>query len=319
MKGDVLLYRFPNEEKKQVFGEFQKVKNISLNSGFIIADFNLDEKYIFLQKNREASYTFFNCEVKCSSKEEYFTIAAQFLADLKKDNLSKAIFSRVKKVEKPISPQFLFDALCEVYPDAFVYLASSTKFGTWIGASPETLLSAVDGRAKTVALAGTLSVYSSENWSSKEKEEQQIVADFIEKKLKNLNIQHLTIAQREELVAGPVKHLATNFSFDLTYDELLLAVNALHPTPAVSGLPREASLELIQKYEEHSRKFYAGVVGFLSQQNTQLFVNLRCAEIQENYMYLYLGGGFTKDSSVEKEWVETERKAETLLNVMQKK
>jgi isochorismate synthase len=32
---------------------------------------------------------------------------------------------------------------------------------------------------------------------------------------------------------------------------------------------------------------------------------------------LYVGGGFTKDSNIELEWQETERKSKTLLSVIQ--
>ena len=60
------------------------------------------------------------------------------------------------------------------------------------------------------------------------------------------------------------------------------------------------------------------MIGVVGEQSTQLFVNLRCAEIIQNQAYLYLGGGFTKDSTVESEWSETENKAKTLLNVMKK-
>ena len=51
--------------------------------------------------------------------------------------------------------------------------------------------------------------------------------------------------------------------------------------------------------------------------SSRLFVNLRCAQLFENTAYLYVGGGFTKDSIPDLEWDETENKAQTLLKVMQ--
>ena len=60
------------------------------------------------------------------------------------------------------------------------------------------------------------------------------------------------------------------------------------------------------------------MIGVIDNDSTKLFVNLRCAEIIHNQAYLYLGGGFTKDSNIESEWIETENKAKTLLNVMKK-
>jgi len=48
------------------------------------------------------------------------------------------------------------------------------------------------------------------------------------------------------------------------------------------------------------------------------YVNLRCLQAINDQCFLYLGGGITKDSDLEKEWVETELKGQTLLQVMQK-
>jgi isochorismate synthase len=45
-------------------------------------------------------------------------------------------------------------------------------------------------------------------------------------------------------------------------------------------------------------------------------VNLRCAEITPGNINLYVGGGLTADSNPEKEWEETELKAQTLLAVI---
>ena len=112
--------------------------------------------------------------------------------------------------------------------------------------------------------------------------------------------------------------LKTTFQFDLGSNSAIAIADKLHPTPAVSGYPQKEALDLIHKSEKHQRRIYAGMIGVINEHSTQLFVNLRCAEIIHNQAYLYLGGGFTKDSNVVSEWNETENKAKTLLNVMKK-
>jgi isochorismate synthase len=77
------------------------------------------------------------------------------------------------------------------------------------------------------------------------------------------------------------------------------------------------SIELIKEHEVHQRGLYTGIIGFYAEQNCSLYVNLRCAQIQKENAYLYLGGGFTKDSDIEKEWEETENKSMTLISIMQ--
>ena len=55
---------------------------------------------------------------------------------------------------------------------------------------------------------------------------------------------------------------------------------------------------------------------------TDLYVNLRCMQIEinsessTNLVPLYVGGGITKDSNAEKEWLETVNKAKTIKNIL---
>ena len=92
-------------------------------------------------------------------------------------------------------------------------------------------------------------------------------------------------------------------------------VNQLHPTPAIAGLPIGEALNLISNTEIHSRKMYSGFLGRISEDRTDLYVNLRCCQVISNQAFLYLGGGFTKDSNSNSEWDETENKSKTLLDV----
>ena len=50
----------------------------------------------------------------------------------------------------------------------------------------------------------------------------------------------------------------------------------------------------------------------------QWFVNLRCMQVLKNRFALYVGGGILPDSDPEKEWLETEMKAKTLSDVIEK-
>jgi isochorismate synthase len=74
---------------------------------------------------------------------------------------------------------------------------------------------------------------------------------------------------------------------------------------------------LIQQLEGHERSLYAGVIGLVNEHSSNLFVNLRCAQVFNDAVTLYLGGGHTEDSDANAEWEETENKARTLLNILQ--
>ena len=112
--------------------------------------------------------------------------------------------------------------------------------------------------------------------------------------------------------AGKIEHLKSEISAKLLSNSNWQSiVKSLHPTPAVCGIPTNTSKAFIHKNEKHSRAFYTGFIGVIDE-NVNCFVNLRCMQLQECKAYLYLGGGLLKASTLEKEWEETERKANTL-------
>ena len=283
----------------------------------MVSSFDGKHKYNFERSNSVSEIHFDDQEVHCSTKSEYLDDANTFLNELKSKNLAKAVFSRIKKVDVSVHPIVLFNRLCEVYPEAFVYLISSPLFGTWIGASPEILVEINSDKAKTMALAGTLKSNSEVFWSGKELKEQQYVTDYIETELKELGINEILINEREEFVAGPVKHLRTVFNFSTIGKSALEIANALHPTPAVCGFPRDKAIALIEKTERHERSLYAGFIGVVGEEQSVIYVNLRCAQLLESSVNLYVGGGLTADSDIEMEWEETENKARTMLNVIE--
>jgi isochorismate synthase len=140
--------------------------------------------------------------------------------------------------------------------------------------------------------------------------------------------------------AGNLWHIKTSVSGSMDHTCLKEIVDALHPTPAVCGLPKNAAKEFILKNEGYERQFYTGFLGELNlkedvrrpstrknQENrayrtiknrTSLFVNLRCMQLSGNTVNVYVGGGITNRSVPEKEWQETLDKSSTMLNIVLK-
>jgi isochorismate synthase len=314
---DYIRYRFPGEEIAFFEGSFSQVKSFEGLQGFVLSDFNGNKKYHFRIGEKPEPFEG-NHSLPCVlSKDEYLEQGGKFLDQLKTQKLEKAVFSRVKQVTSETQPENAFELLEKAYPSAFVYLIQSEELGTWIGASPEILAKYNTNRLSTVALAGTLPAHSNHDWSEKEIREQQAVVDFIQETARKFS-EVIEIGERKEVLAGPVRHLKTEISFTLDSERFWELIAALHPTPAVSGLPVEKALELIRTYEAHDRKFYSGYLGRITDQETKLYVNLRCGEWIGEHFYLYLGGGYNESSIVEKEWEETENKSRTLLNILQK-
>ena len=316
---DSLKYRIPGEAVVEKYGEFCIDYDIEEPNGFVVSEFVSNAIYSFQEGIEKGELSFQTEEPYIISKEEYLKDADTVLNAFDSTELQKVVLSRIKKVDFDESKsELLFNELIISYPNAFVYLISSKLFGTWIGATPEILLVTALHSGFTMALAGTKKADDSSEWESKEKDEQQFVTDFIQSKLIDNNYKHVDLSGPFETIAGPIKHLRTDVSFDFESGNALKTIRTLHPTPAVSGLPQKEAISLILETEKHERFFYTGFIGLMNQNKNQIYVNLRCCQIQNGAAYLYLGGGFTKDSIPELEWQETENKSKTLLNILQK-
>jgi len=344
-------YRLPGEKNTrtwvQLSGKFNFYENIfevKDKTGFIYAPFHRETNFpiVFFEpelifendefdKNliediseKPSLYPKYDFEIPDEiGKLEYLEQAKTYIGSFDRD-FQKAILSRVRLENKPKgfdSGNFFMD-LIKAYPGAYCHLINIPGTGTWVGATPETLLRLDKDTAQSISLAGTMKSPEkgqSVTWKKKELEEQQIVTRYIESIFEKLNIREYVKEETKNLIAGNAVHLATKFSFNKSYIENKLGdfLGDLHPTPAVCGLPKDKALDLILKTEKHNREFYSGFLGTLNLNGqTDLFVNLRCMKILPDKLALYVGGGLTKDSDPEKEWEETELKAGTLLKLI---
>lgn len=265
--------------------------------------------------------------------------------NIKKGGFQKVVLARSEKVQVyDPDPTRIFKDLLKKYPQAFVYLWFHPDTGYWIGATPEALLNVERTRFKTMALAGTQLYHGKIDveWGRKEVEEQEFVKDYILESLKKLKgVENVSSSSPYSAKAGNLLHICTDISGGLnSQDDLGALVKALHPTPAVCGLPKEKALSFILENEEHSREFYSGYLGELNmksehkrnsnrknQENqqfaaiskkTDLFVNLRCMKLKDGNARIFVGGGITKDSNAADEWMETVNKAQTMKSVLVK-
>jgi isochorismate synthase len=91
----------------------------------------------------------------------------------------------------------------------------------------------------------------------------------------------------------------------------------LHPSPAISGYPKEKAVQHIYKLEAHDREYYTGYFGYRLGNLNSSWINIRCAKYSRRRLYAYVGGGIMKDSDPEKEWVETELKSKAILDIIE--
>lgn len=231
-------------------------------------------------------------------------------------NFRKIVLSTYKKIKYQKSFKQIFENLTEQFDQALVYFFYHPSTGIWVGATPEVLWKNDANSFHTMALAGTQKQnQSSVIWSEKEKIEHQMVVEMIEDKLKKAHFSY-SKTQAENSLYGNLIHLRTHFSGILKKNfDLFEILDLLHPTPAVAGLPVFPSINfLLQK--EPFRQFYTGFLGEVDIENTQIFVNLRCAHLDAQKAYLYAGAGITSESICENEWAEIQLKMQNLEKIL---
>ena len=250
-----------------------------------------------------------------SVNADYHMNFANFHAQLCNHSFQKLVLSR--SIELPRTgdetPLQLFQRACERYPRMMICLVYTPQSGLWLAATPEILLAGKDHRWQTIALAGTMKYEEELRWSDKNIQEQRYVATYITRQLEQFTHDFTEEGPRTAR-AGHLAHLRSDFLFSLP-DESVVGdlLQALHPTPAVCGLPKQEAFRFIQQNEHHDRSYYSGFMGplFLNGQ-TNLFVTLRCMQLFRDGYRLYAGGGLLKDSVEEQEWQETETKLDTI-------
>ena len=225
-----------------------------------------------------------------------------------------------------IDAMTLFVQTCNLYPRLFIALVSTPVTGTWLFATPEILLEGEGQAWRTMALAGTMKLEAEDlkgegeasRWSPKNIQEQRYVANYITECLQKF-ASDVVEEGPYTVRAADLVHLRSDFSFRLKDDDHLGAIlEALHPTPAVCGLPKKEARDFILLHEHSPRKYYSGFMGPLFPGGqTHLYVSLRCMQLTAQTFHLYAGGGILKDSDVDSEWRETEAKLQTMRNVFQ--
>jgi isochorismate synthase len=261
-----------------------------------------------------------------SSMRYSLTSKSDFLEGVKaiQNQIGKAEGKLVMSIRNPIqlkafSPVQSFTELRNRYPKALVWFLSCPIAGTWVGASPEVLLSQSAEGIESWSLAGTRQV-DGPTWTRKELQEQALVTKYLHQALLDFGLEPKFQKEPEEFQMGNLLHLRTRifsrFSSDFPDEELARLAAHLHPSPAVGGYPSDEVFERIARIERQSRAYYSGYFGWKRPGQTRLYVNLRCAEIQQNQAIVFAGAGITSESVPEAEWVEVQKKADLLLNAL---
>lgn len=220
-------------------------------------------------------------------------------------------------------PWSLLAALRENAPGTTLFGYAPSGNSLFFGASPERLYRRSQQTLQTEAIAGT--VRGTDGVTSLAGHAAFTEKDFAEHEpvLRHLQTTLAPLATALTVPAEPtvsrLRHLShLKATIEATLREQITdaeLIAAIHPTPAVAGYPVLEATSQLSSFESIDRGWYAGGIGLVSSQTTEIAVAIRSALWQPERLRLFVGAGIVSGSTAEAEWLETEAKAAPLLEL----
>ncbi|WP_432098795.1 isochorismate synthase [Streptomyces sp. WAC 04229] len=258
---------------------------------------------------------------------------------IRDEQLRKVVLARCLELtaDAPVWVPTLLSRLVCGNPSAYAFAADVTAPGdgasrTLVGASPELLVSRRGATVTANPLAGSAPRSGDEALdrervarlrnSAKDLGEHAHTAGQVAEVLGRF-CTDLEVLDSPEVLGTPTMwHLSTRITgrlrdaADPAASSLGLA-QALHPTPAVGGVPTAGAVDAIAEIEAQDRGFYAGMVGWNDRHGDgEWAVTIRSAEVYDRTVRIFAGAGVVAGSSPEAELAETTAKFRTLLKAL---
>ena len=253
-------------------------------------------------------------------KPQWLEIIGKALRMIRRQEIGKIVLARknILTAADPWSPEWIIGKLASIRENAFLFLYQPGAGNTFLGRSPERLFKLSKTSLTIDAIAGTeprgATAEEDRHYaealigSPKEREEQQIVARYVNDKMSHLCSETLTNTDEQVLKLDKVQHLVTRFCGTprkgLTAFETL---QSLHPTPAVGADPPDAA-GMISELEPFERGWYAGPIGWMNKHSAEFAVAIRSALLTGLELHIFAGAGIVEQSDPDREWHEIDDK-----------
>lgn len=243
------------------------------------------------------------------------------------------VVTRRIEVDADFDTATLYRALRAINPSPYMY---HLAFGDveLVGSSPELLVRVSEDRVTVRPIAGTRSrptdtgdderVATELREDPKERAEHLMLVDLGRNDIGRVS--RYGTVHVEKLLAvekySHVMHLVSDISGTLAPGHSAIeALRATFPAGTMTGAPKVRAMEIIDELEPVRRGPYAGAVGFIGAgaQQMDLAVTIRTCVIEKagggssGRAFVQAGAGIVADSVPEREWEETEKKAQAVL------
>lgn len=317
------------------YGE-QVYSVININSNSVNDKISLLKKFNLInERKKEMRFSFQSNSIKTfikSSKSEVFSDwqnkVNKVLKKIDDKEFAKVVLSR--KTEFNLIDNFemadIAFKLDKKYPECynFIYKVKESMF---FGASPEKLLVIKNSELHTEALAGSIERGNSDKEdkefesilveSSKDIDEHVFVIDHL-KYILNKYCSNVKIDASPSLKKlSNIQHLYTGLKGNIkSVSKIFSLLDDIFPTPAIGGYPAKQTINVIDEVEDFDRGMFSGFLGWMNlKDDCELIVSIRSALINKNKLFVYAGCGIVSGSDPEKEFEETQLKAEAIISL----
>lgn len=284
--------------------EWQPFTSLAIAPEFLIQERLEEERLLFSYPRKMRSSS-------SPNRREWIEKVEKALQAIENRELEKVVIAKRVEIEceAPIDALGLFSALKRRGQTNF-FLQPSPK-SAFLGSSPERLYKREGRLVECDVLAGTRPLHAKEELLTSEKDlrEFKIVEERIAEALTSLSQSPVQISPPSLACTPTVSHLHAKIFAELKKgvdDRTLL--DALHPTPALGGWPKEKAALWQRENEPFARGLYGAPIGYIGPDSAEFAVAIRSCLVVDSRAYLYAGTGIVAGSDPALEWEESEQK-----------
>jgi anthranilate synthase component 1 len=265
-----------------------------------------------------------------TSPEEFCRAVQRAKEYILAGDIFQVVLSRRIDLDLEVDPFTVYRALREINPSPYLYYLDFGERKV-IGASPEMLVRVERRKVTTVPIAGTrprgTTPQEEERFAEelradeKERAEHTMLVDLARNdvgriaKFHSLRVEDFMAIER----FSHVQHLVSTVHGTLRDDrDAYDALISCFPAGTVTGAPKVRAMQIIDELEPERRGVYAGAVGYLGfDRNLECAITIRTILVEKNRASIQVGAGIVADSVPEKEFRETESKAQAMLRAVE--
>ncbi|MCR5805586.1 MAG: anthranilate synthase component I [Oscillospiraceae bacterium] len=263
------------------------------------------------------------------TKEEYCGMVENIKQHIYDGDISQAVISQRFEIDNPPDAFEVYRMLRSTNPSPYLYFFDHKEYAV-AGASPEKLVSVVNGKVQNKPIAGTYP--RGLNTDEDQRNEELLKKDIKETSEHTMLVDlgrndvgrvcrpgsvKVTEFMRVERYSK-VMHLVSDVEGILSPDKTPIhALMSVLPAGTLSGAPKVKAMEIIDSLEKQKRGLYGGTVGYLAYNgDIDTCIAIRTVLFRNSKAYIQAGAGIVYDSVPDKEYEESKAKAAAVVNAV---